>query len=160
MADCTGGILQSHLLLPLWGDGRSQSGFAKNDRIQLEREVGSHGTYRFWIAEDLTVRGTRAELVVNAVSADHDRLVFSLNGTPLPGPYKMMRHGKGRTEAVGRKMRPCRSCMVPLASPPARFRDNILRAEVETLQANHDSPIVIEELEVTVVPRWEAGRAR
>ena len=59
MADYTGGILQSHLLLPLWGDGRSQSDFAKNDRIQLEREVGSHATYRFRIAEDLTARGTR-----------------------------------------------------------------------------------------------------
>jgi len=47
MADYTGGILQSHLLLPLWGDGRSQSGFAKNDRIQLEREVGSHGPTAF-----------------------------------------------------------------------------------------------------------------
>lgn len=139
------------------GSGRSPSGFAKNDSIELERAVGSHGTCRFRIAEDLTVPGVAAELAVNAVSADYDRLIFSLNGTPLPGPYKMMRHGKGRTEAVGRKMRPYRSYMIPLTSPPAQFGDNILRAEVETLQANHDSPIVAEELEVTVVPRWEAG---
>ena len=148
-----------YLFLPLWGKGPSQSGFMKNDSIVLKRQVGSSGEYRFRIAEDLTTPGLASELIVNAVSADNDRISFSLNGTPLPnGPIKAKRQGKGRPKNYGRFLPPYWSYMIPLTSPPAVFGDNFLRAEVTELDANGKGSIVVEELEVTIVPRWEGSR--
>ena len=148
-----------YLFYPLWGNGASQSGFMKNDRIVLKREVGSSGEYRFRIAEDLTTPGLAAELIVVAVSADNDRLAFSLNGTPLPaGPIKAKRQGKGRPDNYGRKLPPYWAYMIPLSAPPAVFGDNILRAEVTELDARGEGDILVEELEVTIVPRWEGSR--
>ena len=48
--------------------------------------------------------------------------------------------------------------MIPLTSPPAVFGDNILRAEVTALDENGKGDILVEELEVTIVPRWEGSR--
>ncbi len=150
------GLPRHYLFMPL--QARSESGFVKFDKIRMARKIGSGGEYRFRIAEDLTDSGTAAELVVSAVSWDHDQLSFSLNGTPLPdGPIRSRRHGKGRAKEVGRPMKPYRAYMIPLTSPPAVFGDNVLRAEVTALDKNApgEDDIIVEELEVTVVPPWK-----
>ena len=125
----------------------------------LERQVGAGGSYRFRIAEDLASPGLAAELIVSAVSADGDRLAFSLNGTPLPaGPIKTRRQPKGRPEGYGRKLPPYWSYMIPLTAPPAVFGDNVLRAEVTSLDSGGEGDIQVEELEVTIVPAWHPSR--
>ena len=143
--------------LPLWA-GDAPTGFPKNDRIVLKRKAGSDGEYRFRIAEDVTAPGVAAELIVNTVSAQEDRLTFSLNGTPLSSGIKTRWQPQGRPKKFGRPMGPYNCTMIPLTSPPAVFGDNILRAEVAKLDANGKDDIVVEELEVTIVPPWKRRR--
>ena len=148
-----------YLFLPLWASG-SPSGFAKNDRIVLKREPGSSGKYRFRIAEDLSERGTLAELVVRASHASQqDELTFSINGTPIPSDnIKTIFHRQGRPAKFGRPLNPHRSFMIPLASPPIVFGDNVLEASVRRTNGENKADIVIDEFEVTIVPGWRLAR--
>ena len=148
-----------YLFLPLWGSG-SPSGFAKNDRIVLNRDQGSSGKYRFRIAEDLSKRGTLAELIVRASHISQEgELAFAINGVPIPSEnIKTIFHRQGRPAEFGRPLGPHRSFMIPLASPPIVFGDNMLEATVRQANAKNKSAIVIDELEVTVVPGWRRGK--
>ncbi|MBP87525.1 MAG: hypothetical protein CMJ64_12505 [Planctomycetaceae bacterium] len=144
-----------YLFYPLWSAG-SPSGFAKNDRIVLTRKVGSRGEYRFRIAEDLGATSAVAELIVRASqSVREDKLVFAINGSAVsPKNIKTIWHAKGRDAKFGRPLPPHRQFMIPLSSPPAVFGDNVLQATVRSLDSHGKEDILIDELEVTVVPPW------
>ena len=150
------GLPRHYLFYPLWSRG-SPSGFVKNDRILLKREVGSSGEYRFRIAEDLSEAGVAAELIARAShTTDQDRLTFSINGTPIPsGDIKTKYHGEGRDAKYGRPLGPHWVFMIPLASPPVGFGDNVLKATLQSPGQDGQDDIVIDELEVTIVPRWQ-----
>lgn len=142
-----------YLFYPLWND-RSTSGFVKRDQMVLERKVGSQGQYRFRIAEDLSSPGIRSELLVTASrSAFGDRLKLAINGTPIrPETIKATWLKGGRREKWGRPLKPCWTYMFSLTSPPAQFGDNHLQAEVTALDEKADGDIIVDELEVTVLP--------
>ena len=144
-----------YLFLPLWAS-RAPSGFVKHDRIALKREEGSSGEYRFRIAEELSQPGVSAELIARASKAtQQDKLKFWINGTMVPSNHiKMIYHGQGRPAKYGRPLGPHSVFMIPLVSPPIVFGDNILTAAVDAKGGEGDGDIVIDELEVTIVPPW------
>ncbi len=132
----------------------SPSGFAKHDRIVLKRTVGAGGEYRFRIAEDLGAPKVRAELIVTASSsADGDVFEFSLNGAPVPSNWiKTAWNFEGRLDRYGRPLEPHYTFMIRLEAPPARFGDNLLGVMIAGLDDEAEQDIVIDELEVTVLP--------
>ena len=154
-----------YLFYPLWS-GHSPSGFPKNDRIVLERNVGSRGAYRFRIAEELSTPETRdasgsrpilSELIVTASkSALGDGFTFFVNGVAVnTEDVKDAWYAKGRPDKWSRATGPCWTYMLPLTSPPVVFGDNRLEVEVTALDEKAEDDIVIDEIEVTVVPPME-----
>lgn len=142
-----------YLFLPLW-PRNPPSGFHKRDSIVLKRTMGSSGKYHFRIAENLTRPGLAAELIVTASrSAPGDRLEFSLNGKVVPsGQIKVTWNKTGREAQYGRPLQPCLTFMFRLDSLPTKFGDNQLGAKVIALDEAGQGDIVIDELEVTVLP--------
>jgi len=150
--------------------------FIKNDRIVLGRKLGSNGEYRFRICEDLAQPGPVAEMIVTIagiVGADKqcparlqrdgsfkppakDKLAFYVNGTVVPAEtIKVSWPSRGRSKAYGRPFQTCSIFMFPLTSLPTVFGDNKLKAEVVAVDEQGKSEIIIDHLEVTVVPSWK-----
>ena len=147
-----------YLFYPLWGDTRlCPTGVVKNDHILLKREVGSAGEFRFRIAEDLGIEGVTAEVYVTARKAVRgDKIVFSINGSTVPGnTVKSVWNSKGRPETFGRPLDAHMSFMWRLTSPPAIFGDNVLAAKLVAVDPEAKDDIIIDEIEVTVLPHWE-----
>ena len=153
-----------YLFYPIWS-GESPSGQSKNDRIALERRIGSRDNYRFRIAEDLTAPGAddtpgmRSEMIVTASSsAFGDGLTFAVNGTSVAvSDVKATWLAKGRPAKWGRPLEPCWTYMFPLTLPPAVFGDNHLEVKVTALDDKAEGHIIIDELEVTVLPPMAPG---
>ena len=142
-----------YLFLSLWPSD-PPTGFRKRDSIVLKRTIGSSGEYRFRTAENLTMPGLAAELIVTASrSAPGDRLEFSLNGKTVPaGRIKVTWNKRGRAALYGRPLQPCLTFMFRLDSLSTKFGDNQLGAKVIALDEAGQGDIVIDELEVTVLP--------
>lgn len=150
--------------------------FVKNDRIVLKRQVGSSGGYRFRVCEDLRKPGLVAEMIVTIsgiVGADKpgppriqrdgsfkppakDKLAFSVNGAVVsPKHIKVAWPSLGRSKEYGRPFDTCSIFMFPLTSVPTQFGDNLLRAKVVALDKQGKGDILIDQVEVTVVPAWK-----
>ena len=150
--------------------------FIKRDRIVLEREVGSSGQYRFRIAEDLSVGGVRAEMIImieGIVGANldnpariqrdgsflppaKDKMELSINGAAVPPEsMRLAWPPRGRPKEYGRMFETCSIFMFPLTSPPVVFGDNVLGAKLVGLDEKGKDAIIIDELEITVVPPWQ-----
>ena len=144
-----------YMFYPLWGEEPAcPTGFVKNDHILLPREAGSSGEYRFRIAEDLSVPGTRAEVCVSARGLlPGDRVTLAINGTAVRAE-KLMRIWKpdGRPEEHGREIGPYTAFMWSLTSPPATDGDNTLSVTFVSGDEQAREDIVIDEVEVTVMP--------
>ena len=95
-----------------------------------------------------------AELIVRASKiTEQDELSFSINGKAVrSGDIKTIFLGKGRPAKFGRPLGPHRTFMIALDSEMIRFGDNHLEVTVSTPDGNGADEIVIDELEVTVVP--------
>jgi hypothetical protein len=144
-----------YLFHPLWPvEAPSPSGFVKHDRIVLKRTVGACGAYRLRIAEDLSTPGMVAELIVTATtSAPGDRFEFSINGAPVADEsIKTVWNHEGRLEKYGRPLDPHYTFIFRLSSPPARDGDNVLGVKVIGADEAAGGQIVIDELEVAVLP--------
>jgi len=150
--------------------------FIKNDRIVLKRKLGSSDEYRFRICEDLRQPGPFAEMIITIsgiAGADtagparlqrdgsfkppaKDKLAFYINDTVVPPrTIKVSWPSRGRSKAYGRPLETCSIFMFPLTSLPTVFGDNKLRAEVVAVDENEKTDIIIDQLEVTVVPPWK-----
>ena len=150
--------------------------FIKNDRIVLKRKLGTRGEYRFRICEDLAEPGPTAEMIVTIsgiAGADKagpqrlqrdgsfkppakDKLAFYVNGTVVPpSTIKVSWPSRGRSKAFGRPFQTCSIFMFPLATQPTVFGDNVLKAKVVALDTQGKGDIIIDQLEVTVVPAWK-----
>ena len=161
-----------------FGLDRTSSGAVKAQRVVLRRDaVPSAGTYRFAVREDpgqaraamLLFRGARMTL--------RDRLKVALNGTPIPAADLRIRDDERRVDLRGRldeeriaaDMRagysrevaegfqprpdpPFATCWFGLTAPPAVRGWNELRVELAGGDPEAAEAIVIEEVEVFVVP--------
>ncbi len=61
----------------------------------------------------------------------------------------------GRSKEYGRPFDTCSIFMFPLTSVPTQFGDNLLRAKVVALDKQGKGDILIDQVEVTVVPAWK-----
>ena len=166
-----------------WG-GISPSGdpsefdsrFVKNHRIILKRRIGSSGGYRFRVCEDLRKPGLVAEMIVTIsgiAGADKpgpprmqrdgtfkppakDKLAFYINGAVVsPKRIKVSWPSRGRSKEYGRPFEACSIFMISLASLPTNFGENLLKAKVVALDKQGKGDIIIDQVEVTVVPAWK-----
>ena len=157
--DALGMRPRHYLFYPLWGaDRKCPTGFWKNECMSLKREVDSSGEYRFRIAEDLGRPGVASEIYVTARKmASNDKVEFSINGDAVAAnAIKSVWNPAGRPEKFGRPLAPHMSFMWRLTAPPARFGDNILGAKLAVVDGEAKEDIMIDEIEVTVLPHWEA----
>lgn len=88
-----------------------------------------------------------------------DKIELSINGTVIPPEnMKISWPSRGRPKEYGRPFDTCSIFMFPLTSPPVVFGDNILGAKVVALDEEGKGDIIIDELEVTVVPPLKAAK--
>ena len=153
--------------------GETDPTFIKRDRIVLERKLGGSGKYRFRISEDLSAPGIQAEMILmiegilgpnmdcppriqrdgTFLPPAQDKVEISINGIVIPPEHmKLAWPPRGRPKEYGRPFQTCSIFMFPLQSPTVVFGDNILGAKVVALDETGENSIVIDELEVTVVP--------
>ena len=139
---------------PLWG-GPSESGFVKNDRIPLDRVPGAGGSYRFRLGETLP-SDSRARLYFTAVGLlPQDEIRVEVNGVEVQNASRIY-HTDGRLEQLGRPLPPFSTVLFDLDGLPVAGGDNYLGVTLTTPAADAENEIVIDEVEVVVVPALSA----
>lgn len=135
---------------PLWG-GPSPIGSVKNDKTTFTREVGSSGEYRFRLCEG----GTQGEQAVLYFTAQgllpKDEIVVAVNGTEIRD-FQRVFHPDGRLEMFGRPLPPFSSVWFNLNQQLLNNGDNYLKVELTHIADDTNSEIVIDEVEVVVMP--------
>ncbi|MBH05484.1 MAG: hypothetical protein CMJ20_04100 [Phycisphaeraceae bacterium] len=152
--------------------------FEDSYRVVLPRKAGASGVYQFQLPEDIAATGG-AYLVARLFGlspleeiggktvigpADDvsgpefawrwpDELDVNVNGIDIPSQLiQKVWHNDGRTQARGKQMAPYTSLWFKLAAPPARRGLNTLGITLSKLEPLDAKEVVIEELEVTVMP--------
>jgi hypothetical protein len=85
-----------------------------------------------------------------------DKLAFYINGAVVsPKRIKVSWPSRGRSKEYGRPFEACSIFMISLASLPTNFGENLLKAKVVALDKQGKGDIIIDQVEVTVVPAWK-----
>ena len=135
---------------PLWA-GVSPIGTVKDDKTILTREAGSTGEYRFRLCEQRTHR-TQVALYFTAQGLlPKDEITVVLNGTEIRD-FQRVFHADGRLETFGRPLPPFSSVWFNLNQESLNNGDNHLKVGLTHSAAETNSEIVIDEVEVTVMP--------
>ena len=135
---------------PLWS-GAAPTGAVKDDKLTLTREVGSCGEYRFRLCERPT-QGTQTALYFTAQGLlPKDEIAVALNGTKIQN-FQRVFHADGRLETFGRPLPPFSSVWFNLNPKSLNNGDNHLKVELTPIAAETNSEIVIDEIEVVVMP--------
>ena len=135
---------------PLWG-GASPTGAVKDDKTLLTREVGSMGEYRLRLCEQPT-QGTQVVLYFTVQGLlPHDEIAVRLNGTEIQG-FQRVFHPDGRLETFGRPLPPFSSVWFNLNQEYLNNGDNHLQIQLTHSAADTTSEVVIDEVEVAVMP--------
>ena len=135
---------------PLWG-GTSPIGSVKDDKTTLTREVGSSGEYRCRLCEGGT-QGTQAVLCFSAQGLlPEDEIAVELNGVEIQDSQRVF-HPDGRLETFGRPLPPFSSVWFNLNQQLLNNGDNYLKVELTHIADDTNSEIVIDEVEVVVMP--------
>ena len=163
---------------PLWGApryrGRCRSGATKNDRLVLLRnQAGERGEYPFRLYED--GRNVRATLFFRAVGlTGKDEVEIDLNGHKVPAdrivrvwnPHGRWDHGmewedpRGFSKRRWRFERPLpafSSFWFDLKDLPLVMGINKLGLRLIRTDSDTNDEIVVDEVEVTVVPHYQTG---
>ena len=135
---------------PLWG-GASPTGAIKDDKTILTREVGSTGEYRFRLCEQLT-QETQVVLYFTAQGLlPTDVIAVELNGTAIHDLQRVF-HADGRLETFGRPLPPFSSVWFNLNQESLNNGDNHLKIQLTHIANDTNNEIVIDEVEVVVMP--------
>ena len=162
-----------------FGLDRTSTGAVKAQRVVLHRGPGaSAGVYRFAVREHLN-EAKAAMLLFRAFHMTlRDRLKVAVNGTAIPPADLRVRDNEVRVdyrqppdeEMVAAYMRqgysrevaesffpapdpPFATCWLALSAPPAVWGWNELQVELAASDPEADADIVIEEVEVFVIPK-------
>ena len=148
-----------------FGPDRASTGSVKADRLVLKRTLGSSGSYRFRVCENLSqARG--ATLLFRAFGAKvQDRLGIKVNGRPIPDQILKSRTDEERVDLKATVTSSSANSGLPpvprvpgsfltywmdLTEPPAEFGDNRLEVTLVKAAPGTSEDIVIDELEVFV----------
>ena len=135
---------------PLWG-GASPIGAVKDDKLILTREVGSTGAYRFRLCEGGT-QGAQAVLYFTAQGLlPKDEIVVAVNGSEIRD-FQRVFHPDGRLEMFGRPLPPFSSVWFNLNQESLNNGDNYLKLQLTHNASDTNSEIVIDEVEIVVMP--------
>ena len=135
---------------PLW-DGASPIGTVKDDKINLTREDDSSGTYRFRLCEAIA-QDIQAALYFTAQGLlPKDEIAVKLNGTGIQH-FQRVFHPDGRLATFGRPLPPFSSVWFNLNQESLNNGDNHLQVRLIHSAADTDSEVVIDEVEVVVMP--------
>ena len=164
-----------------FGLDRTSTGAIKAQRVILDRtSLPSSGSYRFAVREHLN-EAKAAMLLFRAFHMTlQDRLEVAINGTPVPADELRIRDNEFRVdlrkpidekmvemhmrEGYSRKVAesfqplpdpPFATCWFALEAPPAVHGWNELQVELVGADPNAGEEIVIEQVEVFVVPNSE-----
>ncbi len=162
-----------------FGRDRTSTGAVKAQRVVLHRtSLSSAGVYRFSIRENLHEAKAAMLLFRCAHMTLRDHLKVAVNGTPIPAADLRIRDNEARVDfrepldqnMVSAQMRqgysrevaesfqpapdpPFATCWMALSAPPAVWGWNELLVELVAADPEADGDIVIEEVEVFVVPK-------
>lgn len=141
---------------PLWGGAGEKvslrlTGAVKNDKIELSRSAGTHGNYRFRLCEP-KMGDSRVTITFAAQGLlPEDQIAISINGKPI-GEFQRVFHPDGRLEEHGRPLPAYSSVWFESTAPPLNSWDNYLGVELTQFASVKNGSIVIDEIEVVVMP--------
>ena len=162
-----------------FGPDRTSTGAVKAQRVILDRtSLPSSGSYRFVIREHLNQARGAMLLFRGFHMTLNDQLRVAVNGTPVPPAELRIRDNEVRVdfrlpldeEQVERQMQeghsreqaesyqpapdpPFATAWFALDAPPAVYGWNELEVELVAADPDADGEIIIEEVEVFVIPR-------
>ena len=135
---------------PLWG-GASPIGTVKDDKTILTRQVGSSDEYRFRLCEG-DVHGAQVVLYFTAQGLlPQDEIAVEVNGTEIQNLQRVF-HPDGRLETFGRPLPPFSSVWCHLNQESLNNGDNHLQIQLTHSAADTTSEVVIDEVEMVVMP--------
>ena len=147
-----------YLFYPIWSSA-SQSGFAHDDRIRLDRAKSDpRGSQRFRIYEDLSDPKVSAVMQLKAVGLDGgEKIEILINGTPIPDKYIHKRGAAGQNEWLGKKLSAFVQYTINLdrqgEAGPLVNGENELAVELTPKEGNSEGTVTIDDLEVYVYVR-------
>jgi hypothetical protein len=139
---------RNYLFYPLW-PGAGGSGFIKHQVIDLPRSVGSSGSTRLRMSENLDPNLLALlEFKVTGMSLN-DQLEVQLNNTIIPAEQiKRVYDPNGQSTEEGRPLSAFYLYSMAISSPPALFGDNELRLEL--IESTGTADLVAQEFEIHV----------
>ena len=151
----------------MWGgyhgispSGTNVCGTMQDQKLVLPREPGTpSASYRFRLFEELE-KTAGATLFLRAVGlGSADRIAVHLNGTEVPAEQlRRVYHREGRPAQAGRPLPPHTTCVIDLTPDLVVRGDNDLRLTllfsgmVDIDAVTDAEPIVVDEVDVTIVP--------
>ena len=134
---------------PLWG-GASPTGSVKDDKIVLTHGIGSTGEYRLRLCES-AAQGAAVVLYFSAQGLlPKDEIAVHFNGIEVQDAQRVF-HADGRLETFGRPLPPFSSVWFNLNQRLLNNGDNHLKVQLTSADTNTE--VVIDEVEVVVMPR-------
>ncbi len=134
--------------------GMASTGAMKDDRIVLSREApGVRQEYRLRLCEQWDEVGHACMAVRAQNLRPEERLVFDMNGVAIPDErVRRMWHANGRSTNIGRPLPAYSTLMFDLGTDYMLDGDNTLGARLAEVENGSGGDIVIDEIDVTVMP--------
>ena len=142
--------------------GMASTGAIKDDRIVLSREApGVRQEYRLRLCEQWDEVGHACMAVRAQDLRPGERLVFDVNGVAIhDGNVRRMWHPDGRSTNIGRPLPAYSTLMFDLGTEYMLDGDNTLGVRLAEVENGSDGDIVIDEIDVTVMPSWSQPTER
>ena len=135
---------------PLWG-GRCPTGFVKNDRLVLPHKPGASEEYRFRLYE-AGADASRSNLQFSAQGLLPDDVIrVEVNSKEIKG-IRQTFHKEGRLEKFGRPLPAFSTVFFDLGARELTNGENQLRVTLTKIAAASKIEIVVDEVEVVVLP--------
>lgn len=135
--------------------GSASTGAIKDDKIVLARDaLGDWQEYRLRLCEEWgCVRHAFAALRAQGLRPA-DRIAVEMNGGAVPdASIRRMMHADGRTTNIGRPLPPYSTVLLGLDPSTMRDGDNALRVRLIESEDGSSGDVVIDEIDVTIVPQ-------
>jgi hypothetical protein len=135
--------------------GMASTGAIKDDKIVLDRtSPGQRQEYRLRLCEQWD-EVKHAYIAIRAQDLRQDEQVeIDVNGTTIPAEaIRRMWHADGRSTNIGRPLPPYSTIFFDLSSEFMLDGDNVLGVTLVTASADLTEKILIDEIDVVVVPK-------
>lgn len=134
--------------------GAASTGAVKDDKIVLKRDATDDWQeYRLRLCEEWNNVGHAFAALRAQGLRPSDRIALEMNGAAAPeASIRRMWHADGRTTNIGRPLPPYSTILLNLDPSSMRDGDNILRIRLIASEDGAAGDIVIDEIDITVIP--------